>query len=129
MMVSDKRLVQWALTQGEINQKKRKKESESGLPPSKKEDRDKKGKVPNDPNEWRDMCAPVLEEIFSYLDWGDCGRAMQVCQRWNEVGGHPHLWANFPLQLAPYKLVNFTSIRRLDIPWLEWVKSVSVTLN
>ena len=123
-MVSDQRLVQWALAQGELGQKRRKK-GDVGLPPSKKQDgRDEKEKVAWGPNEWRDLCEPVLEQIFSNLDWKDLGGAMQVCQRWNEVGGHPHLWANFPLQLSPYKLVSFTNIRRLN-----WVTSVSVTLN
>ena len=113
------------LVQGELGQKKRKKgDGIVGLPPSKKQDGDKKEKVPEDPNEWRDICEPVLEKIFSYLDWKDRGRGMEVCQRWNEVGGHPHLWSNFPLQLSPHKLVSFTNIHRLD-----WVKSVSVTLN
>ena len=124
-MVSNRWFVQRALAQGELDQKKRRREERDvGLPPSKKQDRGKKGKVAEDPNEWRDMCAPALEEIFSHLDWKDLGRAMQVCKRWKEVGGHPHLWSNFPLHLASNKLASFTNIRRLD-----WVKSVRVTLN
>ena len=34
---------------------------------------------------------PVLEKIFSYLDWRELGRAMLVCKSWEEVGGHPSL--------------------------------------
>ena len=31
---------------------------------------------------------PVLEKIFSYLDWKDLGTAMLVCKSWQKVGGH-----------------------------------------
>ena len=68
---------------------------------------------------------PALEKVFSYLDWKDLGRAMLVCQRWFEVGGHPSLWTRFPLQLqlSGPSLKRFAKIRRL-----AWVKSVSVNL-
>ena len=36
----------------------------------------------------------VLEKIISYLDWRDLGKAMLVCHRWKEFGGHPSLWTN-----------------------------------
>lgn len=31
---------------------------------------------------------PALEKVFSYLNWMDLGRAMLVCKRWFDVGGH-----------------------------------------
>ena len=36
----------------------------------------------------------VLEKIISYLDWRNLGKAMLVCHRWKETGGHPSLWTN-----------------------------------
>ena len=36
----------------------------------------------------------VLEKIISYLDLRDLGKAMLVCLRWKETGGHPSLWTN-----------------------------------
>ena len=71
--------------------------------------------------EWT-LPVPALEKVFSYLDWKELGKAMLVCQRWHEVGGHPSLWTQFPLQLASKKLKSIAKIRRLG-----WVKSV--TLN
>ena len=64
---------------------------------------------------------PVLEKVFSRLDWKDLGRAMMVCRRWEEVGGHPSLWTEFPLQLAVVNLNSCSKIRRL-----AWVKSVTI---
>ena len=71
--------------------------------------------------EW---CLPVpaLEKIFSNLGWKDLGRAMLVCRRWQEVGGHPSLWAEFSLQLDPGTFQ--PKIRRLD-----WVKSATICLS
>ena len=72
---------------------------------------------------------PVLEKIFSYLDWKELGRAMLVCKSWEEVGGHPSMWTQFPLQLKAFRphwrrLKEFVKIRRLG-----WVKSVTLTLD
>ena len=66
--------------------------------------------------------AHVLEKIFSYLDWSDLGKAMLVCQRWNETGGHPSLWKNFALQLSGQGWESYAKIRRL-----AWVKSLTIT--
>ena len=66
----------------------------------------------------------VLEKIFSYLDWKELGRAMLVCQRWEEVGGHPSLWTQFPLQVTRQRLKNFPKFRRLD-----WVKTLTINLS
>ena len=72
---------------------------------------------------------PALEKVFSYLDWKEPGTAMLVCRSWEEVGGHPSLWSQFPLQLKVFtphrrRLMKFVKIRRLG-----WVKSVTVTLG
>ena len=64
---------------------------------------------------------PALEKVFSYLDWKSLGRAMLVCHRWQEVGGHPSLWTEFPLQVGGD---TFPKIKRLD-----WVKSVTISLS
>ena len=66
----------------------------------------------------------VLEHIFSFLDWGDLGRAMLVCQRWSEVGGHPSLWSNFPLHLSGQRMKDYAKIQRL-----AWVKSLTITFE
>ena len=65
----------------------------------------------------------VLEKIISYLDWRDLGKAMLVCHRWKETGGHPSLWKNFPLQLSGRGWESYAKIRRL-----AWVKSLTITL-
>ena len=65
----------------------------------------------------------VLEHIFSFLDWVDLGRAMLVCQRWSEAGGHPSLWSNFPLHLSGQRMKDYAKIQRL-----AWVKSLTITL-
>ena len=63
--------------------------------------------------EWT-LPVPALEKVFSYLDWKDLGRAMLVCQRWHEVGGHPSLWTQFPLELSGLRrLKRYSKIRRL----------------
>ena len=66
----------------------------------------------------------VLEHIFSFLDWVDLGRAMLVCQRWSEVGGHPSLWSNFPLHLSVQRMKDYAKIQRL-----AWVKSLTITFE
>ena len=67
---------------------------------------------------------PVLERVFSCLDWKDLGRAMLVCRRWQEVGGHPSLWTEFPLQLS---VTNLRSLKKYSkIRRLAWVKSVTI---
>ena len=65
----------------------------------------------------------ALQKVFSYLNWKDLGRTMLVCKQWYEVGGHPSLWTQFPLQLSGQRLKSFAKICRL-----AWVKSVSVNL-
>ena len=78
---------------------------------------DRKVKVENLP-------VPVLERVFSCLDWKDLGRAMLVCRRWQEVGGHPSLWTEFPLQLS---VTNLRSLKKYSkIRRLAWVKSVTI---
>ena len=78
---------------------------------------DRKVKVENLP-------VPVLERVFSCLDWKDLGRAMLVCRRWEEVGGHPSLWTQFPLQLSA---ANLRSLKRYSkIRRLAWIKSVTI---
>ena len=67
--------------------------------------------------------APALEKVFSYLNWKDLARAMLVCQRWRDLGGHPSLWTKFPLKISGQGLKRFAKIRRL-----AWVRSVSVHL-
>ena len=81
-----------------------------GLAPEQK----KKVKVENMPD-------PVLEKVFSYLDWKDLGSSMLVCQRWKDVAGHPLLWTKFPLHLNSKRLIG--KAKRLS-----WVKSVTITL-
>ena len=71
-------------------------------------------------NEWS-LPVLALEKVFFYLDWKDLGRAMLVCHRWKEVGGHPSLWTRFPLRLEAGK---FPKIRRLD-----WVKSATIRMS
>ena len=66
---------------------------------------------------------PVIEKVFSYLDWNELGGAMLVCQTWNQIGGHPLLWASFPLHLDVKRLDEVVKIKRL-----AWVKSVSIYL-
>ena len=66
----------------------------------------------------------ALKKVFSFLDWNGLGRAMLVCQKWNEVGGHPSLWTRFPLQLSCGKLKNFPKIYRLN-----WVHSLTISLS
>ena len=64
----------------------------------------------------------VLEKVFSYLDWKDLGAVMLVCRSWSNVGGHPSLWAGFPLHLTQLADWSFSKIRRLD-----WVKSLTIS--
>ena len=72
---------------------------------------------------------PVLEKIFSYLDWKDLGTAMLVCKSWKEVGGHPSLWTEFPLKLKGFR-PHWTRLRKfIKIRRLGWVKSVTITLE
>ena len=66
---------------------------------------------------------PVLEKVFSYLDWKELGTAMLVCQTWNQIGGHPLLWASFPLHLDVKRLDEVVKIKRL-----AWVKSLTIYL-
>ena len=73
--------------------------------------------------EWT-LPVPALEKVFSYLDWKQLGRAMLVCHRWNEVGGHPSLWTGFPLEVTFHRLKNFAKFRRLD-----WVKMLKINLS
>ena len=75
--------------------------------------------------EWT-LPVPALEKVFSYLDWKQLGRAMLVCHRWNEVGGHPSLWTRFPLRLSGNlrNLKRFAKIHRLG-----WVKSLDITIT
>ena len=118
--------------------KKRKRNSDSTIKKRKK--RSKGGKVTmqqlsmnNDENKEKErkvkvtsLPVPALEKVFSYLDWNDLGRAMLVCRRWYEVGGHPSLWNEFHLQLSlsGQGLKGFAKIRRL-----AWVKSVQIRLS
>jgi len=39
----------------------------------------------------------VIELIFSHLSYSDLGSAMQVCQKWCEVGCQPVMWREFQL--------------------------------
>ena len=79
---------------------------------------DRKVKVANLP-------VPALEKVFSYLDWKGLGRAMLVCKRWYEVGGHPSLWTEFPLQLSGLRrLKRCSKVRRLS-----WVKSATISFQ
>ena len=66
---------------------------------------------------------PVIEKVFSYLDWRELGTAMLVCQTWNQIGGHPLLWASFPLHLDVKRLGEVVKIRRLS-----WIRSVTIYL-
>ena len=66
----------------------------------------------------------ALEKVFSYLDWKDLERAMLVCRRWHEVGGHPSLWARFPLQLSCQRLNSVPNIYRLG-----WINSLTISLS
>jgi hypothetical protein len=75
--------------------------------------------------EWT-LPLPALEKVFSYLDWKQLGRAMLVCHRWNEVGGHPSLWNRFPLRLSG----NLRNLKRFaQIHRLGWVKSLDLTIT
>lgn len=114
----------WGLTR-KVNMKKqvKKKDRKVKVTRTKTDRKEKFG------NEWS-LPVLVLEKVFSYLDWRDLGRAMLVCHRWKEVGGHPSLWIEFPLQLDsdtlnplfPESLV--PKIRRLD-----WLKSLTINLS
>ena len=83
----------------------------------------------------RTMPLLVLEKVFSYLDWKDLGRAMLVCRRWSDVGGHPSLWTGFHLKLAHHKLPRFASSTSSslysfsNIRRLAWVKSSTIDLT
>ena len=74
--------------------------------------------------EWSLLPWLPLEKVFSCLDWKDLGTAMLVCKRWQEVGGQPSLWTQFPLQLTGKRLKSFPPIRRLG-----WVKSLEISLS
>ena len=74
--------------------------------------------------EWSLLPWLPLEKVFSCLDWKDIGTAMLVCKRWQEVGGQPSLWTQFPLQLTGKRLKSFPPIRRLG-----WVKSLEISLS
>ena len=74
--------------------------------------------------EWSLLPWIPLEKVFSCLDWKDLGTAMLVCKRWQEVGGQPSLWTQFPLQLTGKRLKSFRPIWRLG-----WVKSLEISLS
>ena len=74
--------------------------------------------------EWTYLPDLVFEKIFSYLCWKDRGTALLVCRRWYKVGGHPCLWARFPLQLDGQRLNYLPKIHRLG-----WVRSMTIILS
>ena len=95
-------------------------EEDVGLPA--KQARTMKVKVTRN-REWT-LPKLALEKVFSFLDWKELGRAILVCRRWHEVGGHPSLWTRFPLQLSCQRLKSFPKIERL-----AWIYSLTLNLS